>query len=894
VVFAAVCLVLCLCIAIAAIVRSRKSNTIPLQIAQTAPAAMPVPARAAPLAVSATTSPVISRPQPRSSAPVIGRVSRSIVPPTPAASGPTTAAYVTASEPLLPTPASSPVALEQKPSQATLPATMPAIARPPLKPIAPPKDELTDAMLEASIRRGARYLINRFPNRISENPWIIESAHDPRRGGKPGNADACGRDALAVYALMNAGLALGDSSMGPKSVFMNNAIDSLKRLPASNGNITYAVSLRLTALSLFNRPEDRNAMQQDMNTLIRPMQGGFTYFSGSDQVWDNSNSQYGLLGVWSGAEAGLEVPLEFWERVDEHWSSTQLSDGEWPYKITGMQYSGPQAPKSPYGPPRGPTMIAQGDARSTMTAAGIVSTIITHDYLDIPKFTGDVGRDPFTPALRKGLAWWEDGDNYLVVKTPIASFGYKVFGIERVGLASGFKQFGSHEWFREMAAHLIAMQNKSGAWGDDIDTSYILTFLARGRHPVLMNKLRFDTTASASNEYWANRPRDVANLARWTGRQLERPLNWQVVRLDHDWQDWSDSAILYIASHQALTFSDHDCENFRNFILAGGLIFTQADGDSLSFNTWLPEFAHRLFPQYELQDVPENHPIYSVNFRLGGRPPLKMISNGSRILLLHSPKDIARWWQSRDDKLHPDYYKFGENLFLYAGGKCDWRNKLQSILIPDPTAKPTATFPLIRVQYAGDWDPEPAAWPRFSRAFQNATGYGLDLQFSKWSQLTPGAAPIAHVTGATQYDPSPTELEAMRKYVEAGGVMLIDGCGGSGAFEQSMRAALAKAFPDSKLELLSSGHPMLNSVKPGMADLTHRKLRLTVTEANGAKTGGFEILSAGKGHVIYSALDLTSGLLGTDTWGIWGYDAGYGQSFVQNFILWTVDGQNNR
>ena len=32
------------------------------------------------------------------------------------------------------------------------------------------------------------------------------------------------------------------------------------------------------------------------------------------------------------------------------------------------------------------------------------------------------------------------------------------------------------------------------------------------------------------------------------GRQLERPLNWQVVGLSVEWQDWLDSPILSIAS----------------------------------------------------------------------------------------------------------------------------------------------------------------------------------------------------------------------------------------------------------------------------------------------------------------------------------------------------------
>ena len=55
-------------------------------------------------------------------------------------------------------------------------------------------------------------------------------------------------------------------------------------------------------------------------------------------------------------------------------------------------------------------------------------------------------------------------------------------------------------------------------------TAYSLLFLSRGRHPIFMNKLRFDG-------YWANRPRDIANLSHYATTVLERPLNWQVVSL---------------------------------------------------------------------------------------------------------------------------------------------------------------------------------------------------------------------------------------------------------------------------------------------------------------------------------------------------------------------------
>ena len=54
-----------------------------------------------------------------------------------------------------------------------------------------------------------------------------------------------------------------------------------------------------------------------------------------------------------------------------------------------------------------------------------------------------------------------------------------------------------------------------------------------------------------------------------------------------------------------------------------------------------------------------------------------------------------------------------------------------------------------------------------------------------------------------------------------------------------------------------------------------------------------DAIYAGKGTVLISRLDVTSGLLGTGTWGILGYDPAYAQSFMKNAIFWTVDGQKD-
>ena len=277
---------------------------------------------------------------------------------------------------------------------------------------------LTDQQIGASITHGVDFLLTQFDGTLIRKTSETDDYHD-------------GLDSLAVYALMQSGLATDDTRLDDHGKLMTGLIESMKQLEMTDAKQTYARSIRSTALSLYNRREDRRAIQQDVEWLLHAQRGGaFTYNdqfprNGDLFFWDNSNSQYGLLGVWSAAETGMSVPDHFWREVQQHWTDCQLPDGQWPY--TGDKAS----------------------PRRSMTLAGIASLFVTQDYLDAEDWGDRVGRPPFSPALAKALDWLESGDNSVVTHDGEEDWLYTMYGLERAGLASGFKYFGTHDWYRE-------------------------------------------------------------------------------------------------------------------------------------------------------------------------------------------------------------------------------------------------------------------------------------------------------------------------------------------------------------------------------------------------------------------------------------------------------------
>src|SRR5688500_18019562 len=180
------------------------------------------------------------------------------------------------------------------------------------------------------------------------------------------------------------------------------------------------------------------------------------------------------------------------------------------------------------------------------------------------------------------------------------------------------------------------------------------------------------------------------------------------------------------------------------------------------------------------------------------KPALKYVANGSRILMLHSPTDLTTAWQVRNGTKR-EMWELAVNIFVYAAGKSDLRNRLSSPYVPEPPGAARSTVRVARVRHGANWDPEPYAWPRFSRIMRRDTGVAVEAGVEDVKGLNAQTTPVAHLTGTAAVALDDAQLTAIRNFVESGGVLFVDACGGSEAFTQSVHAAIGQAFPNAKL-----------------------------------------------------------------------------------------------
>jgi hypothetical protein len=785
-----------------------------------------------------------------------------------------------------PAPPVQPTSAVATPTTPTPKAEPKIVQGPPPLRLIPKNASISDAEVGEAIRKGVNFLLAQFDDNYIKSEFSNE---DTLRAGQ---------NALAVYALLASSQAIRDARITPGAAFMKRAIERMKSDPmratqAENAPVVYARALRASALAVYKRPEDIKQLRDDVAWLrAAAFEGAYTYDDfyrrpistpeGQPQkyrdppfkvynrgpqpfLWDNSNSQYGLLGVWAGADATIDSMDWYWKDVEKHWIDSQTPEGRWSYR-KGFP------------------------ASHNMTTAGIASLFVTHDQLDM--IGGDKAeRHEYAPALAKALKWYESGDN-AVALDPNGIPGYGLYGVERVGLASGLKFFGTHDWYRELATQYLKRQLENGSFiqpgGQDaiINTAYLLLFLSRGRHPVLMTKLRYPGD-------WNYRPRDLANLTKYASSMLERPMNGEVVDLNRKWMEWMDSPIVYLAGSEPPEMSDEAYANLRQYVENGGLLFTHADNGSKAFNDFAEKLATRISP-YELRDLAADDPLYTLQFPTAPpHPPLRIVTNGSRILMIHSPTDITSGWVARKAENREQSSQLALNIHTYATGKAELRNRIESTYLAEPTDPPSRTISLARIRYGGNWDPEPGAWPRFSRFMQWETGWKLDVQSVSSNELNATAFQIAHLTGSTRDLPGDTDVAQIRKFVQDGGVLIVDICGGSTAFYSAFNDKwLPQIFPGVEATPLDPAEPLLTGKLDRMAsaasDASKPRLRPYAVEKIGNTGMRIRSFDFGKGRVIYSTIDLTTGLLGTNTWGILGFSPEWSQAFCKNVVLWAV------
>jgi hypothetical protein len=232
-------------------------------------------------------------------------------------------------------------------------------------------------------------------------------------------------------------------------------------------------------------------------------------------------------------------------------------------------------------------------------------------------------------------------------------------------------------------------------------------------------------------------------------------------------------------------------------------------------------------------------------------------------------------------------------LFSYAAGKEELRSKLHAPPIATPPALPNRRATLARLAYGGNWNPEPEAWPRLSKRM--AVGGAADLNVTEVLLRELNAAPalpaMAHLAGTGKLVLTPEEQKNLRDYVLAGGTLFVEALGGDQQFASSASELLKTLFPEGTRKLIPPEYFLYTGeFSPFAARIKGVKYRRYWVLEHGAQSAPrLEYMTINKRvGVFFSGEDITSGLLGTDTWGISGYTPESATAIAWNLVLYAA------
>lgn len=720
------------------------------------------------------------------------------------------------------------------------------------------------AEVENALNRAKQWL---YSQQNAEGNWEGVPAPTTTGGSDVTGGQWGGLTSIATYAL----LAAGESPQDPRIVRAS------QWLREQNVVGIYALGCRANVWNLQSaREQYRDVIRKDaavLMTALRRQSGraqGMYHYTPAGQGYDHSASQYGVLGMWALADAGFEVPQDYWRIVDAAWRRNQNKNGSWSYIYRNDE----------------------SDQRMSMTTAGVATLFITQDFL----YTGAETRGNISnPNIDLGLQWV--ADNWRDTFTSGRIY-YTLYGIERIGVASGYKYFGTIDWYKEGARFLVQRQSANGSWGNLPDTCFAILFLSRGRAPVMMNKLQYDI--GGREGHWNQRPRDAANIARWVGRQIERDLNWQIVNLKVDADELHDAPILYIAGNQALNFTQEEKDKLKSYLEQGGMILANADAGARAFVDSLRRLGRELFPDYEFRPLPQGHVIYTNQqfpaSQWRRRPEVQAMSNGVRELILILPSgDPARSWQLRDTGRNEEVHQLASNIFLYAVDKQNLRTKGETYIVNrDPNIVPTRTIKVARLQYDGNWNPEPGGWRRQDAVMNNSFRVGIEtipVELSKG--MIPDQVKIAHLTGTGAFKFNEAQRTQIKDFIDGGGTLIIDAAGGSSEFNLAIQTELSAMFPDhaASLEtLLRPDHPIYAAAGRRLDRVGYRMFTRTILPTSELRTPRLRgIEMDGRLAVVYSQEDLSAGMVGQPVDGIVGYDPATATALMSHVLMYAAD-----
>ncbi|WGH75830.1 DUF4159 domain-containing protein [Tenacibaculum tangerinum] len=179
---------------------------------------------------------------------------------------------------------------------------------------------------------------------------------------------------------------------------------------------------------------------------------------------------------------------------------------------------------------------------------------------------------------------------------------------------------------------------------------------------------------------WYANPTALPNLVKFVNLHTKTQIDNDIQTVTLDDETIFNFPITFITGHGNIFFTTNEATTLRNYLTSGGFLHIS---DNYGLNTYIQRELKKVFPELQLQEIPNNHPIYHQTFSFpkglpkihehDKKPPqgFGLFFKGRLIVFYDYESDLNDGWE--DAAVHNDpkeirekALQMGSNIIEYA------------------------------------------------------------------------------------------------------------------------------------------------------------------------------------------------------------------------------------
>ena len=179
---------------------------------------------------------------------------------------------------------------------------------------------------------------------------------------------------------------------------------------------------------------------------------------------------------------------------------------------------------------------------------------------------------------------------------------------------------------------------------------------------------------------WYANPTALPNLIGFSNKHINTLISENPRSIAVDNSDLFNYRIVFMTGHGNVYFSEEEAKNLREYLISGGFLHIS---DNYGLDKYIRRELKKVFSKIELQEIPNNHPIYNQTFIFkNGLPKIHehdkkepkgfgLFFKGRLVCFYDYESDLSDGWEDASIHNNPEEIRLkalqmGSNIIEYA------------------------------------------------------------------------------------------------------------------------------------------------------------------------------------------------------------------------------------